>query len=139
MTDFNDVFDTARLDDHQLGCVEYVLNSPAYLDVFEPYLRNARNHLNLQLLDRSKERKDTRSDDFLAGGVVAIDGLLSLFKKILEETKMQRIDDSMQRLSPEQKYDQAARNGEHKPILGANEGWSDWVDGPPAYDPATDY
>ena len=139
MSDFREVFDPNKLDDHQLGCLEFVLNSPAYLDVFEPYLRSMRDSLNMRLLDRSKARKEDMSDDFCAGGVVAIDGLLSLFKKIVDETRMQRVDDAMQRLSEAEKYSQAAAAGQHKPVLGANEGWTDWVDGPPAYDPATDY
>ncbi len=135
MSALKEIFDPAKLDDHQLGCLEFVLNSPAYLDVFEPYLRGMRDNLNMRILDRSSERKSDMSDDFLAGGVVAIDGLLNLFKKIIEETQMQRIDDAMQRLTPAQVYDRDRAKGRHAPVLGANEP----IDGPAPYDPATDY
>ena len=137
MADLKEVFDISKLDDQQLGCLEYVLMSPAYLDVFEPYLRGVRESMNSRLLDRSKERKDEMPDDFLAGGVVVIDGLLTFFKKIIEEVQMERIDAAMHRLTPEQRYNAERHAGHHVPVLGANEPLE--PEGPKPYDPAEDF
>ncbi len=138
MGDFKEtVFDVSKLDDHQLGCLEFVLSSPAYEDVFEPYLKSVRNSMNMRLLDRSKERKDDTPDDFLAGGVVVIDGLLTFFKKIIEEVRMERVDAAVNRLTPDQRYEADRRAGKHVPILGANEPME--PAGPRPYDPAEDF
>lgn len=121
MSDLKKVFDISKLSDHELGCVEFVLNSPAYQDVFKPYLENMRDSLMLAVLDRSEGRKKEYPDDFLSGGIVAIKGLLELFEHIIRETRMERIDDAQQTLSATNRYDAAQRSGQHDPVLGANE------------------
>lgn len=136
MADFREIFDVKALDEHTLGCVEYVLNSPAYQDVFEPYLRNIRDSLNQRLLDPSKERKEEHPDDFLRGGIVALDGFLSFFKKIIAETQFDRISAAMDPPSPERRYFNAQQAGQHKPVLGAAEPLETE---PPPYDPEEDF
>jgi len=121
MSDLKKVFNISKLTDHELGCVEFVLNSPAYQDVFKPYLENMRDSLSLALLDRGKVRREEYPDDFLAGGIVAIKGLLELFEHIINETRIERIDNAQQTLSATSRYDVEQRSGQHDPILGANE------------------
>lgn len=129
---FKDVFDINKMDEQALGCVEYVLNSPAYSEVFEPYLRGVRNTLNQRLLNPSKERKEEHPDDFLRGGIIAIDGLLMFFAHIIRETQVDRVTKSLARTSHEQRYNNDSQRGAHKPVLGANEPLSD-------YNPTEDY
>jgi hypothetical protein len=119
--DYNDVFDIQKLDERQLGQIEYVLNSPAYGDCFEPYLRTIRNTLSQRLLDPSKARKEEHPDDFLRGGIVAIDGLLSFFSRIIAETQSDRIFRALAAATPDQQYTEDQKRGSHVPILGANE------------------
>ena len=129
---FKEVFDISKLDEHTLGCVEYVLNSPAYYEVFEPYLRSIRNTLNQRLLNPSKERKEEHPDDFLRGGIVAIDGLLMFFSHIIKETQMERISAAFAKRDASQQYLYDKDRGMHKPVLGANE----TID---TYNPEEDY
>ena len=104
-----------------------MLNSPAYIDVFKPYLESMRNSLSMRLLDRSAGRKEEYPDDYLAGSIVTIDGLLELFAYIIRETQFERIDTAMALKSPIEMYDRHQRNGRHDPVLGSNE---------PLYEPA---
>jgi len=132
--DLKKVFDINKLTDHELGCVEYVLNSPAYQDVFKPYLEAMRDSTSLAMLDRSEARRKEYPDDFLAGNIVALKGLLELFEHILRETRMERINDSQAALSPVTRYDQEQRSGQHDPVLGANEPIADLERVPPEED-----
>jgi hypothetical protein len=134
MSGFDELFDIQKLDDRQLGQIEYVLMSPAYVEAFEPYLKSIRETLAQRLLDPSKDRKEVHSDDFLRGGIVAIDGLLTFFKLIIAQTQMERVDRAMSPKSPEQEYDAERQRGGHVPILGANEPFEGTM-----YDPAEDF
>lgn len=121
MADLKKVFNIGKLNDHELGCVEFVLNSPAYQDVFKPYLESMQHSLSMSMLDRGEARKKEYPDDFLAGGIVAIKGLLELFDHLVNETRIDRIDAAQQTLSATNRYDMDQRSGQHDPILGANE------------------
>lgn len=134
MIDLKKVFDVGALTEHQLGCVEFVLNSPAYLDVFKPFLQSRREQIALAMLDRSRERKEMYPDDTLAGHVTAIDELLSLFENVVAETRMERMILSQRPPSAADRYDNAQRDGLHVPVLGANEQTSDPDN--PRYEPA---
>lgn len=125
MIDLKKVFDVGKLTEHELGCVEFVLNSPAYLDVFRPFLVSRREQIALAMLDRSKERKEMYPDDTLAGHVTAIDELLTLFESIVSETRLERMIHSQSPPSAVGRYDNAQRDGLHDPVLGANEPISD--------------
>ena len=129
----DELFDIQKLDDQQLGMIEYVLLSPAYVEAFEPYLLSLRNTLAQRLLDPSKARKEEHPDDFLRGAIVAIDGLLSFFKLVVAGAQMDRIDRALNRPSPEQQYDAERKRGAHVPVLGANEPLE------PEYNPDEDY
>lgn len=134
MAGFHDLFDVTKLDEHTLGCVEYVLMSPAYQDVFEPYLRSIRDTLSQRLLDPSKERKEEHPDDFLRGGIVAVDGLLNFFQQVIAETQTDRVTAALAPPTPDQRYTQAQRAGLHDSVLGAAEPLE-----PLPYDPDEDY
>lgn len=130
---FEGLFDIQKLDDRTLGMIEYVLMSPAYAEAFEPYLISIRSTLSARLLDPSKGRKEEHPDDFLRGGIVAIDGLLNFFKLIVAQTQLDRVDRALRPSSPEQQYDAEKRRGAHVPVLGANEPLEQ------PYDPAEDF
>ncbi len=134
MDHLTDLFDIQKLDDRQLGQIEYVLMSPAYADAFEPYLLSIRATLSMRLLDPSKDRKEEHPDDFLRGGIVAIDGLLQFFKRVVSETQLERVERSLQYRSPEQQYAADQQRGKHVPVLGAAEPLE-----PTPYDAADDY
>ena len=136
MDDPRKVFDRSRLTDTQLGCLEFLVNSPAFTDVIEPYIHSIRDSMNQQLLDPSKTRKEEHPDDFLRGGVVTLDGLLHFFRLIVDETRFERIHESQQATSPAQQYTQEQVRGGHVPVLGANEPLE--VE-PDRLDPADDY
>lgn len=134
MNDFREFFDLRKLDDRQLGFVEFVINSPAYGEVFEPYLKTVRESMNKLWLDRSQARKDQYPDDFLAGGICAIDGLIKFFNMILSETQMERIHASMSEMTPEKLYELKRQRGQLRPVVGVNQGSE-----PEEYNPADDF
>jgi hypothetical protein len=132
--DLKKFFNTRALDERELGMIEFVLNSPAYEESFKPYLENIRDSMQRQWLDRSQTRKDEYPDDFLAGGVCAIEGLLKFFSQILSETKFDRIHDSMASMVPEKQYEALRQQGRVKPIVGVDQNPL-----PEQYDPKEDF
>lgn len=132
--DLRQFFNVNNLDAHKLGMIEFVLNSPAYEESFKPYLKTVRDSMNTLMLDRTQARKDQFPDDYLAGAIFAIDGLLKFFTLVVHETNMERINDAMSKRSPEQEYDRLARAGRTKPVMGLDQDAM-----PGAYDPAEDY
>lgn len=135
-TDPRKVFNRADLTEQQIGCLEFLVNSPTFIDVVEPYIRTVRDSMNQRLLDPSKERKEEHPDDFLRGGVVTLDGILNFFKLIVDETRFERIYEAQAQMTPEQQYTQGQRSGSHVPVLGSNESFD--VE-PDRLDPADDY
>lgn len=137
MADLRKFFDIGNLDDRTLGMIEFVLNSPAYEEAFRPYLENVRDSMQRQWLDRSQVRKDSYPDDFLAGGVCAIEGLLKLFHLVLTQTSFERIHESMAAMTPERQYEMRRQAGRVKPIVGVDQPALPQTQ--PGYDPAEDY
>jgi hypothetical protein len=133
MADFREVLDIGVLDDHEIGHIEYILNSPAYGDHFEPYLKRMRDRLNQLLLDPSEEREKMYPYKFLIGGICMIDGLLELFGKLISETRIERMARAVTEKTPNQQYQQMREQGLVKP--------SGMTAQPaePGYDPAEDY
>jgi len=115
---FTDIFDVANLDDHILGHLEFILNSPSYGDVFKPYLVRMRDSLAVKLLDPSRERKDQYPDDFIRGGIITIDGLVSFFERLIEETTIERLARSQRPLSGNEQYEFLRSEGRIRPITG---------------------
>lgn len=97
-------FSVSNLTETQRGHLEFLLNSPSYSDVFEPYLRYQRD-IQLKLLLRpDAARKDTFSDDYLRGSIHAIDNLLIFFTKLIEETNPDRVVSAIQATPSAQTY-----------------------------------
>lgn len=134
MNDFREHFDLRKLDERQLGMIEYVLNSPAYGDTFEPYLRTVRESLNQLWLDRSQTRKDQYPDDFLAGGIAMIDGLLKFFTMLVAETQQERVQDALANMSGDKYYEHQRQRGAVQPVVGINQ-----QSEPDVYRPEEDY
>jgi len=121
MNDFREAFDLRKLSEHDIGMIAYVLNSPAYQRIFEPYLTSVRESMAHKMLDRSVDRKAMYPDDFLAGGIVAIDGLLEFFKLLIEETNMETIHQAQSGASADVEYHRRAQAGRLVPVLGMNQ------------------
>jgi hypothetical protein len=113
------VFSIRDLRDEEIGNLQYILSHPSYTRVFEPYLRRMRESANHLWLDRRQQRKDTYPDDFLAGQISAIDGLLGFFQKLIDETSVEHAGRAAAELTEEQKYDELRRTGQ---IRGAGMG-----------------
>jgi hypothetical protein len=124
------LFNISNLDDNEIGHLMWVLNSPSYERVFAPYLRGIRDSANRMLLDRSQERKNKFPDDYLAGIITTVDGLLELFTRLVTETDMERIRESQQEQPDEVEYARAQMAGRIKPAGQVVE---------PEYDPAQDF
>lgn len=135
MNDLSKIFNVQNLADNEIGHLMWVLNSPSYIDVFEPYLRTRRDSLNRLLLDPKPRRQREYTDDFLRGGIIAIDELLSFFGKLIAETEMDKIHTAQMEPSSAERYEIQRVKGEVHPMtIGTyrnNEG--------PDYDPDEDY
>lgn len=111
----NDILNTSALTDDQMGHLAYVVNSPSWLDFFEPLLREAINASMSQLADPSITRKNARPDDFLRGQIVALRNLLDMPHFVLEDQrerhKTQAADDATQLA-----YADRATNGFMRPM-----------------------
>jgi hypothetical protein len=114
--DFKDLFDVSDLTDEELGHLEWVLNSPSYERVFKKYLMNMSNTLTHRLKNPSRERKDMYPSDFLRGGILMIDGLVTFFQKIVAETQMERVARAKGvGLSQEELYEKLRQEGKSRP------------------------
>jgi len=131
--DLRPFFDARRLTELELGMIEFVLTSPAYETAFKPYLESVRDSMQKLWLDRSQARKDSYPDDFLAGGVAAIDGLLTFFMAAIHEANFDRIHASMAEMVPEKQYELRRQQGRIKPVVGVDQRAE-----PERYDPLDD-
>lgn len=134
MSDLRQFFDTSQLDEQQLGQIEFVLNSPAYEMSFRPYLQMIRDNMHELMLDRSEKRQSLLPDDYLAGAVASIDGLLKFFTMVIHETSMERIHESMAVMTPDKQYELRQTQGRILPVVGANQSAE-----PDEYRPEDDY
>jgi hypothetical protein len=119
--DFRELFDLRKLDEQQLGEIEFVLNSPAYEHSFKPYLEGILAQMNHLWKDRSKARSDQYPDDFLAGGVVFGEGLLKFFDLLIHETSMERIHAALEHMTSERQYDERRKRGLVAPVVGTDQ------------------
>jgi hypothetical protein len=119
--DFREHFDLRKLDDLQLGQIEFILTSPAYNDAFKPYIEGILRYMNDQWKDRSQKRKDEYPDDMLGGAVLFGEGLLKFFDLILRESSMERVHNSMANMSADQLYDMKRERGGVRPVVGIDQ------------------
>ena len=132
--DLRQFFDARRLDEKQLGMVEFVLTSPAYEEAFKPYLEAVKDSMEQLWKDRSQRRKDEYPDDFLAGGVCAVEGLLKFFAAAIHEANFDRMHDAMASMTSEKQFEARRTSGRVQPIVGVNQRAE-----PEAYDPSEDF
>jgi hypothetical protein len=90
--------------------------------------------MNALWLDRSQKRKDEFPDDFLAGSIAAIDGLLKFFSMVIHETSIERIHESMATMTPDLQYTARQNAGRLKPVVGIDQSAT-----PEEYNPAEDF
>lgn len=121
MPDFKEFFDLRKLDEQQRGEIEFVLNSPAYIHSFRPYIMGVIRGMEHRVRDRSQARKDEMPDDFLFGGITFAEGLLKFFELLIEETSMERIHAAMENMTPEHLYEVKQQAGVLRPVLGVNQ------------------
>jgi hypothetical protein len=120
--DFREFFDLRKLDERQLGQIEFVLNSPAFEDSFKPYMLGLIFSMNTMWKDRSRERQDRYPDEFLAGGVVFAEGLLKFFSLLIHETSIERMHEAMVAgMSNDLIYDAKRNAGQVRPVVGINQ------------------
>lgn len=132
--DLRQFFDARRLTEKELGMIEFVLTSPAYEAAFRPYLENVRDSMQSLWMDRSQRRKDEYPDDFLAGGVSTIEGLLKFFAAAVSEANFDRIHDAMAEMVPERQFELRRQQGRVKAVVGVDQPAL-----PEHYDPAEDF
>lgn len=114
--------------------IEFVLTSPAYEGAFKPYLESVRDSMHSLWLDRSQKRKDEAPDDWLAGGVCAIEGLLKFFEVAIHEANFDRIHESMAEMTSEKQFELRRQQGRVRPVVGVDQRAE-----PEQYDPKEDF
>ena len=119
--DFREFFDPRKLTNRQLGQIEFVLNSPAYVESFKPYIESILHTMNNMWRDRSRERQEKYPDDYLAGGATFGEGLIKFFDLLLRETSMERIHAAMENVTNDQLYDIRRQRGDLKPVVGLDQ------------------
>jgi hypothetical protein len=103
MIDPTNLFDVTKLNDDELGQLEFVLNSPAWEGWFKPYLVRVIRSIERLMKDRSEERKKTYNDDFLAGQCTALEGFVAFCDGVAQNTSMARMGE-VQKMTPDQEY-----------------------------------
>lgn len=104
------LFDVSRLNEDELGQLEYIVNSPAWEGFFKRYLLGIVTSLERLMKDRSSARKAQYNDDFLAGQCTAIEGFIAFCDGIVQSTNMARMAEA-QRMTPDQEYDKLRAMG----------------------------
>jgi hypothetical protein len=120
-TDMRRFFEARQLTAEELDLIEYVLLSPAYERAFKPYLESIRESMRELWLDRAQARKDVYPDDFLAGGVAAIEGLLTFFKIAVAEANTDRIQETFANMTSEKQYELKRQQGKIRPVIGVDQ------------------
>lgn len=70
--------------------IRFIIYSKAWMDYFEPALKDMRESCINVLLDPGKRRVDQGNDDFLRGCVKTIDDFLSLAPGLIAEADARR-------------------------------------------------
>lgn len=101
--DPNNLFDIGKLNDNELGQLEFIVHSPAWEGLFKPYLKAMIRSIEKMMKDRSEARKSLYNDDFLAGQCTALEGFLAFCDGIIENVNLARMA-AVQQLTPDQEY-----------------------------------
>lgn len=108
--DPNNLFDLSKLNDDELGQLEFLLLSPAWQGFLMQYLALTIRGIEKMMKDRTKERKERYNDDFLAGQCVALESFVAFCMAASQNISMARVAEA-QRLTPEQEYDRLRATG----------------------------
>lgn len=104
MIDPNNLFDISKLNDHEVGQLEFIVNSPAWSGFFRLYLIRMIQSLDRLMKDRSEERKKQYNDDFIAGQSTALEGFVKFSDGVAENTNLARMA-QVQQMTPNEEYD----------------------------------
>lgn len=104
------LFDISRLNEDEIGQLEFWLLSPAWEGFGKLYLKGIVRSLERLMKDRSTERKEKFNDDFLAGQCTAIEGFIAFCDGIVQNLSVARMAEA-QRMTPEQEYDKLRATG----------------------------
>jgi len=102
--DPTNLFDISKLNDEELGQLEYWLLSPAWEGYGKLYLKWMIRCLERLMKDRSEDRKKKYNDDFLAGQCTALEGFVAFCDGIVENLSIARMAE-VQKMTPDQEYD----------------------------------
>jgi hypothetical protein len=111
----SDLFDAGSLDSDKVGHLAYIVNSPSWMDFFEPTLREMMAATTALLIDPSVERKNNRSDDFLRGQIVVIRNFLEIPHFIIADAR-EREDTARKAAAEKDSYAERAANGTMAPM-----------------------
>jgi len=106
----NNLFDLSRLNDDELGQLEFLLLSPAWRGFLMRYLSLTIRGIERMMKDRTENRKKMYNDDFLAGQCVALESFVAFCEAAEQNISMARVADT-QRLTPNQEYDRLRATG----------------------------
>lgn len=99
------LFDLSRLNEEEIGQLEFWLLSPAWEGYGKLYLKWIVKSLERLMKDRSEERKKRYNDDFLAGQCTALEGFIAFCDGLVQNLQMARVAD-VQKMTPNQEYEQ---------------------------------
>lgn len=110
-----ELFDASTFSDDQVGHLAYIVNSPSWLDFFEPTLTEMMNGVHAQLADPSLTRKNNRPDDFLRGQLIVIRNFLEIPHFIIAEAR-ERQDTARKAEEEVSHYSGRAQTGQMAPM-----------------------
>lgn len=106
------VFDVSNMDAHELGHLEYVLNSPSWQRVFRPFIERLHQQFIAHWLD---PRGKTIDEQYLKAGANVTRDFLSFFEKVIKETNHERAMQARTALGDEDLYRLAREQGQIGP------------------------
>jgi hypothetical protein len=98
------LFDLSRLNEEELGQLEYWLLSPAWEGYGKLYLKSIIKSVERLMKDRSEDRKKRYNDDFLAGQCTALEGFIAFCDGLVQNLSMARVAE-VQKMTPNEEYD----------------------------------
>jgi len=110
-----ELFDSSNFDHDKVGHLAYIVNSPSWLDFFEPMLNDMVNSCHALLADPSLKRKNDRPDDFLRGQIVTIRNLLEIPHFVIAEAR-EREDAARKSQEETKHYAGRAQDGSMGPM-----------------------
>jgi hypothetical protein len=104
-----------ELTPEQIDALYFLVHSEAYIRFYEPFLRGIERSLDLDLRDPSADRKAQKPDDYLRGGLMVVNALLSFPEEVLNEQRERELADQAQR-TQEDHYAERAASGQMGPM-----------------------